>query len=446
MVVGNVGFVKIAKTEKLDRTMKPKFILCLALVLSGGLFGSCNVACADETKTLLSTNPPSYEQYVANLLNPMSPEKRRDTIKQLVTAGWPINLPEVLTDVDDPNVKARFLKNLPEPLSKPMLDEISVVSRAEQNSELKLLYGAFLYRYNRDDGLEILESFLSGGDSYERKEVALILALNREDSSAASVVKALEHENGLEVVGSDELPNALGKWQNPLVQDFLKERFKRKPSDVFLALSVSLGDQKEFLPQIERLFRRRSFFTDKISMAAALSRVSSNRDDNAGINFLIDRLPNVMPPPPSDMGYSVQEEPFYIVEALGYCGSVRAETVLRGLLETNWNNNSHIFDERRGLKGKAALALSENLTPENANALAHYLKTATPYDFSPDEERSYFAFNILTADGHPELKSVMTNLVSTNLVILGETLKFKQLPFTALQLSTEELRPDYHKQ
>jgi hypothetical protein len=38
MVVGNVEFVKITKTEKLDRTMKPKLILCLALVLSGGLF------------------------------------------------------------------------------------------------------------------------------------------------------------------------------------------------------------------------------------------------------------------------------------------------------------------------------------------------------------------------------------------------------------------------
>ena len=39
MVVGNVEFVKIIKTEKLEHSMKPKLILCLSLVLSGCLFG-----------------------------------------------------------------------------------------------------------------------------------------------------------------------------------------------------------------------------------------------------------------------------------------------------------------------------------------------------------------------------------------------------------------------
>jgi hypothetical protein len=39
MVVGDVGFIKIIKTEKLEHTMKPKLILCLALVLSGEMNG-----------------------------------------------------------------------------------------------------------------------------------------------------------------------------------------------------------------------------------------------------------------------------------------------------------------------------------------------------------------------------------------------------------------------
>jgi hypothetical protein len=40
------------KNNSLKETMKPKLLLCLALVLSGGLFGCCNVArCADGTAT-----------------------------------------------------------------------------------------------------------------------------------------------------------------------------------------------------------------------------------------------------------------------------------------------------------------------------------------------------------------------------------------------------------
>jgi len=362
------------------------------------------------------------------LARALPPDKEKEFINRGAQNGIFIFIPEFFDAVNDPDLKIRFLKALNEPLSKPMLEKISQVSLTETNSRLKLYYGAFLYRYNYERGLKILESILSSDNSFERKETALILALNKENSSATSVVKALEQENNLNIVGPDELPIALGKWHNPIVQDFLKRRFQQRSNNVFLALSVGLGDQKKFLPQVETLFKsRRAYNSDKIYFAAVLSRLSTNRDDNPGINFLIKQLPNVMPPPPSERGYSVPQEPFNIVIALGYCGSSRAETILRNLVKTNWNAKLGVDDARRGLMGIAAEALSENLTPDNVNALADYLKSAKIEDFS-DEGRSSFVYNILTSETNAELKTAITNLVSTDLISFSKASKLKLLP------------------
>jgi hypothetical protein len=373
------------------------------------------------------------------LARALPPDKKREFINHAAQNGIFIFIPEFFDAVNDPDLKIRFLEALSEPISKPMLDKISQVSLTETNSRLKLYYGALLYRYNYDSGLKILESILSDGNSHIKKEAALILALNWEDSSAALVVKALDKENDLYTVEADALSVALGKWHNSIVQDFLKERFRQHPTDIFLALSVAFGNQKEFLPQIQYLWRIHNDEKGMVKtfLAAALSRLSTNRDDNPGINFLIERLPDVMPPPPSERGYSVPQEPFNIVTALGYCGSSRAETILRGLVETNWNTKLKMDDARRGLMGIAAEALSENLTTKNKNALAYYLKSAKPEDFS-DEARSHFAFNILTADAHSELKSSMTNLVSSNLIEDSKTSNLKFLPYGILASSPRE--------
>lgn len=411
------------------------------LVLSDGLFG-CSKADkfpnAPKTVEVSSTdiyanfptNQQSSEQFVEEHLNAMSPEKRRAAIKKLVKLGFAVNLPEALADVDDPAAKVLFLKHLPEPLSKAMLDEISKVAPAEENSELRFLYGVFLYRYNHNGGLEILESVLSGENHLERKEAALILALNREDSSAALVVKALEQETNLDIVGPDELPVALGKWHNPAVQNFLKKDFERHNSDVFLALGVSLGDQEEFLPRIRQMFRRRRAGNyEKIVMAAALSRLSPDKDDNQGINFLIDRLhnPPIQPPPQADgSSVMVSVDTVDVAEALGNCGSVRAETILRNLVETNAAPKWDVVNESSMLAGKAAVAISDNLMPTNVDVLTRYLKTANPQDFS-EEDRTRFVCNILNAET-PELRLAMTNMVSTNIIAVAGTLKFKQIP------------------
>jgi hypothetical protein len=432
--------------------MKHKIILCLALVLSGGLLGcSKSDPAADKLNDAVKgiktvevsstdiyanfpTNQQSSEQFVEERLNTMSPEKRRAAIKKLVTLGFAVNLPEALTDVDDPAAKVLFLKNLPEPLSNPMLDEISKVAPAEQNSELKFLYGVFLYRYNHAGGLETLESVLPSENHLERKEAALILALNREDSSAPLVVKALEQETNLDIVGPDELPVALGKWHNPAVQDFLKKCFQRQNSDAFLALGVGLGDQEEFLPRIRQMFRRRRAGNyEKIVMAAALSRLSPDKDDNQGINFLIDRLhnPPVQPPPQADgSSVMVSVDTVDVAEALGNCGSARAETILRGLVETNAAPKWDIVNESSMLAGKAATALSDNLTPQNSDVLLRYLKSTNPQDFS-EEDRTRFVCNMLNAET-PELRLAMTNLVSTNIIAVAGTVKFKQIPSAVL--------------
>jgi|SRR5665213_2798411 len=354
--------------------MKPKLLLCLALVLSGGLFGCSKTdSTADKLNDALKgvkttevssadiyanfpTNQQSSEQFLENHLNAMSPEKRRAAIKKLVMLGFAVNLPEALTDVDDPAAKVLFLKHLPEPLSRPMLDEISKVAPAEQNPDLKFLYGVFLYRYNHNGGLEILESVLTNGNLSEKNDAALILAFNREDSSAVLVVKTLEQESKLPFVGSDELPVALGKWHNPAVQDYIKQQFRARPRDAELALSVALGDQKEFLPRIQKMFNRRGADNDgKISLAAALSRLSPNRDDNPGINFLIDRSqhPTIQPPPTAD-GFSVMIyiDTYDVVEALGYCESARAEPILRDVVQTNAATKWDVTNESVGWRAK----------------------------------------------------------------------------------------------
>jgi hypothetical protein len=432
--------------------MKSRPILCLALVLSGGLLGCSkidqkagklndavnSIKIIEVSSTGIYTNFPtdrvSAERSFEERLNTMPPEKRRAAVKELVMLGFAVNLPEVLSDVDDPAAKVLFLKHLPEPFSNPMLDEISKVAPGETNSELKFLYGVFLYRYNHNGGLETLESVLARGNHLERKEAALILALNREDSGAVLVVKTLEQETNLDIVGPDELPAALGKWHNPAVQDFLKKSFQRQNSDAFLALGVGLGDQEEFLPRIRQMFRRRRAGNyEKVVIAAALSRLSPDKDDNQGINFLIDRLhnPPVQPPPqPDGSSVMVSVDTTDVAEALGNCGSVRAETILRGLVETNAAPKWHVVNASSMLAGKAAVALSDRLTPENLDVLIRYLKTANPQDFS-EEDRTRFVCNMLNA-GTPELKLAMTNLVSTNIIAVAGTVKFKQIPSAIL--------------
>ena len=74
--------------------------------------------------------------------------------------------------------------------------------------------------------------------------------------------------------------------------------------------------------------------------------------------------------------------------------------------------------------------LSDNLTPENTGVLLHYLKTTNPQDFS-EEDRTRFVCNILNAET-PELRLAMTNLVSTNIIAVAGTLKFKQIPSAVL--------------
>jgi hypothetical protein len=288
-----------------------------------------------------------------------------------------------------------------------------------------------LYRYNHNGGLETLESILTNGSQSEKNDVALILALNREDSGAVSVVKLLNQENKLPFVGSDELPAALGKWHNPIVQDYIKRQFQANPSDADLALSVGLGDQTKFLPRVQQMFNQQGADGDgTISLATALSRLSTNRDNNPGINFLINLLQNNMLPPPSERGQGIPEEPFYIVEALGNCGSVRAETILREVVETNAASKWDVVNASSMLAGKAAAALSDNLTPENCDVLLHYLKTTNPQNFS-EEDRTRFICNMLDAE-RPELRLAMTNLVSTSIIAVTGTLKFKQIPTEVL--------------
>jgi hypothetical protein len=103
--------------------MKPKLILCLALVLSGDLFGCSKTDPTAGIKTVeasstdiyasFPTNQQSSEQFVEEHLNAMSPEKRRAAIRKLVMLGFAVNLPEALTDADDPAAKVLFLKHLP---------------------------------------------------------------------------------------------------------------------------------------------------------------------------------------------------------------------------------------------------------------------------------------------------------------------------------------------
>ena len=371
----------------------------------------------------LSNAPTISLEEITNTINSrlssMSPLRRRQYVKQLISAGFTLNLPEVLTDVDDAQTKMDYLERLKEPFSDAMLDVMEKVASAEQNPELKLKYGAYLYRFGHKGAVPILESFLSNNNTIIRGEVAL--ALNQQDSSTELLVQAMESQTNL----WPGLITAMGKWQNRSVQDFIRRLFAKYPRSEELALGVALGDGKEYLPQIEKIFKRRKNMMQKVLLAAASSRLSPDPNDNEKIKYLFDLFERSSLQ--TDPIQADQIAPVYVVEAIGYASSNRSELFMRGLIAKYASTQP---SGQKGISGavagKAAVFLADNLTPENTKAIAAYLEKAKLEDLSTPD-RNHFVCSILNNKGYPKLREAISVFVSTNIIAVTTHTNIKEI-------------------
>jgi hypothetical protein len=363
---------------------------------------------------------------VEALFELLPPDKKLQAIKNAVSHGLVLKMPEVLIALDRPELKVQYLRDLGEPIPDSLLDKMAELAPEERAPEVALRYGALLYRYNRREGLNVLRTILARGPQRERRQAALVFALNRDNSAARDVVSALQGEKELEF----DLLTALGRWPNRTVQRFLAAGFRQRKTDAAWALSIGLGNQREFVEEIGPVFELvPAEETDKLFTGAALSRLSRDSDHNPGIDFIIAQLKEP----------KGRYSPVFVVEALAYCDSPRAREAL--LMVLTGQKIPQVSEDPRQqdalarlMKAKAAVALSDTLDRPAAVSLGQFLSTAARDDFR-GFERDRLLANIVQAKDSYELKDALVRVAPVSLILRMHAPGLRFLPDALLPVT-----------
>lgn len=277
----------------------------------------------------------------------LSPEERKRFINFLQKMGIPFNLPEFWTNVKDPKIAVVAATRFGEPLRPEAIAAFErLLPLSKKDTPQELFLAAFLYRYGKQAGLEVLMRRVK---DQADETAAAILALNHESQALDGIAAILEHQPDLESVS---LALALGSWDNTQVKEALLKAFKKAPENINLAMALSRLHVKEALPYALRTYHHRAMTTklSKFLLAAALINLESP-DSESLLTYLLQQVND----------NAEDGTRFYAVQALGQIQNVKAEQALLQVInQCAASPNSVVGAYEHDVTLAAVEALSDN--------------------------------------------------------------------------------------